>query len=165
MQTPPAAGGRPSEQAVASCAVPPEEDPLETARMNLCDADPAARIHAALELGESGDLDDIGLLSDLLSLPIGPDEHPREREALLYAMQRLSGGAAEPFDMTGVPPLPRRLAADVGARRFRHRRHIVLLAISHPRRFLLVLAGLALAIGIVGGILLGSAWIAVVGRR
>ncbi len=75
--------------------------------MNLCNADPAVRIHAALELGESGNLDDIGLLSDLLSLPIGPDEHPRERAALLYAMQRLSGGATEPFDMTGVPPLLR----------------------------------------------------------
>ena len=98
MQTLPATGATADrEQAVASWAVPPEDDPLETARMNLCDADPAVRIRAALELGKSGSLDDIGLLSDLLSLPIGPDEHPREREALLYAMQRLSGGSTEAF--------------------------------------------------------------------
>ena len=161
MQTPPAAG---REQAVASWAVAPEDDPVEMARMNLCNADPAERIHAALELGESGNLDDIGLLSDLLSLPIGPDEHPRERAALLYAMQCLSGGATEPFDMTGVPPLLRQ-PVNVGHGDFGVSRRIEHLAKTHPRRFWLILAGLALIVGVAGGVLLGSASIALVGRR
>jgi len=165
MQTPPAADAAPgAEQTVASCAVPPEDDPVETARMNLGDADPAARIHAALELGESGGLEDIGLLSDLLSLPIGPDEYPREREALLYAMQRLSGGSTEEFDLSGILPMRRR-PAGVGRGDSGISRHIELLAKSHPRRFWFVLAGLALAAGIAGGVLLGSIWIAVLGRR
>ena len=72
----------------------------------MCDRDPVVRIQAALELGEIGDLDDIGLLSDLLSLPPCPDEHPRERESLLHAMQRLSGATKERFDLSGVLPVP-----------------------------------------------------------
>ena len=161
MQTPPAAD---SKHEIAACAVPPEDDPAETARMNLCDADPAARIHAALELGESGTLDDIGLLSDLLALPIGLDEHPRERPALLHAMQRLSGAAAEAFDMTGVPPLPRR-AANVAPGDSGISRRIELLAKSYPRRFFLLLALGAIVVGFAGGVLLGSMWIALFGGR
>ncbi len=60
------------------------------------------RIRAALQLGERGDLDDIGLLSDLLSLPASLDEHPRERAALVYAMQRLSGTTTGTFNLSGV---------------------------------------------------------------
>ncbi len=39
---------------------------------------------------------------DLLSPPANLDEHPRERAALVYAMQRLSGTTAETFDLSGV---------------------------------------------------------------
>jgi hypothetical protein len=155
MQTPVAAAeAAGSDQAVARWLIPPEDDPVETARMNLCDADPAERVHAALELGESGDLDDIGLLSDLLALPIGADELPREREALLYAMQRLSGGSTEAFDLSGILPLPRHPAAVVprhcdGAGRIEVRRDL------NSYRFLLVLA-LLFVIGVFVGMLLGS---------
>ena len=88
----------------------------------------------------------------------------REREALLYAMQQLSGGSTEAFDLSGILPLPRRRVAvrcaDSGvSRRIEH------LANSHPRRLLLVLAGLVLAVGIAAGIVLGTAWLAMVGPR
>jgi hypothetical protein len=95
-----------ADEGIPKFVVPPKIDPVEAVREKMCDVDPAVRIHAALELGELGGLDDIGLLSDLLSLPISLDEHPKEREALLHAMQRLSGTTAEAFDLTGVPPLP-----------------------------------------------------------
>jgi hypothetical protein len=91
---------------IASCAIPPAADQVEAARMRLCDSNPAVRIQAAVQLGEMGDLDDVGLLSDLLSLPTCPEEHPREREALLHAMQRLSGATTERFDLCGVLPVP-----------------------------------------------------------
>ena len=67
---------------------------------------------AALQLGERGGLDDIGLLSDLLSSPASLDEHPRERAALLHAMQRLSGTTTETFDLTGVLAPPRQHPRD-----------------------------------------------------
>ena len=91
---------------IARCAVPPPADQAEAARTKLCDSDPMVRIQAALQLAEIGDMDDIGLLSDLLSLPTCPDEHPRERETLLYAMQRLSGTTTERFDLCGVQLVP-----------------------------------------------------------
>ncbi len=95
-----------SEADAASCAVPPPADPVEAVRTKLCESDPLVRIQAAVELSEIGDLDDIGLLSDLLSLPTCPDEHPRERDSLLHAMQRLSGATKERFDVSGVLPVP-----------------------------------------------------------
>jgi hypothetical protein len=80
---------------------------LEMLRMKLCDSDPVVRVLAAVELAGVGTLDDIGLLSDLLSLPTSADEHPRERAAQTYGMQRLAGITAEPFDLSGVvPPAP-----------------------------------------------------------
>jgi hypothetical protein len=89
----------------AQFAVPPAIDPVEAVREKLCDVDPAVRIQAALALGEFGGLDDIGFLSDLLSLPNSADEHPKEREAILHAMRRLSGESVEDFDLSFVPPL------------------------------------------------------------
>ena len=89
------------------------ESPLVRFRRRLIRPRPPARDcaaarrrfawQAALELGKIGTLDDVGLLSDLLSLPPAPDEHPRERAAILYAMQKLSGESVEPFD---PPPVP-----------------------------------------------------------
>ncbi len=107
----PSASGEPaiSDPGVAGRAIPPPTDPVEAVRMNLCDGDPLVRIQAAVQLGELGDLDDIGFLSDLLSLPTCPDEHPRERASLLYAMQRLSGTTKERFDLSGVLPVPQDL--------------------------------------------------------
>jgi hypothetical protein len=95
-----------SDAGVASCAIPPLADPVEAVRTNLCDSDPLVRIQAAVQLGEIGELDDIGLLSDLLSLPTCPEEHPLERESLLHAMQRRSGITKERFDLSGLLPVP-----------------------------------------------------------
>ena len=63
---------------------------VEAMRSQLCDSDAAVRVTAVGDLGQFGDLDDIGLISDLLTLPRQPDEHPRERQALLSAMQKIS---------------------------------------------------------------------------
>jgi hypothetical protein len=101
MPAPPADAAVPDDE-IAAFAVPPEDDPVEVLRINLCNANPVVRVRAAIELGQSGELDDIGLLSDLLSLPVGPDEHPQERPALLWAMRRLSGETVEEFDLSGV---------------------------------------------------------------
>ena len=56
----------------------------------MANSDAAVRLEAIDILGRIGTLDDIGLLSDLLSLPPLKDEHPDERAALARAMQRLS---------------------------------------------------------------------------
>ncbi len=48
------------------------------------------RLVAMEILGRVGTLHDIGLLSDLLSLPPQKDEHPDERAALTRAMQRIA---------------------------------------------------------------------------
>jgi hypothetical protein len=103
----PAAGeeGLAADDTVPKFVEPPKIDPVETVREKLCDVDPAVRVQAAVELGEIGSLDDIGLLSDLLSLPYSLDEHPKERAALVHAMQRLSGTTTEEFDLSGIPPV------------------------------------------------------------
>ena len=72
--------------------------PDEALRMRLCDNDPVGRLLTITRLGEIGTLHDIGLLLDLLSLPISNDEHPRERAAILHAMHRLAGLVTEPFE-------------------------------------------------------------------
>ena len=97
-----------SDAGVTNCANPPPADPVEAVRTKLCDSDPLVRIQAAVQLGEIGNLDDIGLLSDLLALPTCRSDHPRERASLLHAMQRISGTTQEPFDLSGVLP-PRTL--------------------------------------------------------
>ena len=81
MQSAPAKDTAAADEGGANLAAPLPVDPADAVRAELCDSDPAVRIRAAVELGEIGDLDDIGLLSDLLSLPANPDEHPRERGA------------------------------------------------------------------------------------
>jgi hypothetical protein len=152
MQSPPA--GSAADDAPPAFTVPPPADPVEAARARLCDSDPVVRIVAALDLGEAGDLDDIGLLSDLLSLPATPNskEHPREREALLRAIEWLSGVSVEPFDLSGiVPPSPR---------------PVPFLQVRRPRRranrradfyFYMSLAVLAAIIFIIGGMMLALA--------
>jgi hypothetical protein len=96
-----------ADEETPSFIKPPKIDPVEAVREKLCDADSAVRVRAAVKLGEIGTLDDIGFLSDLLSLPYSLDEHPKERAALLHAMQRLSGTTKDEFDLTGVPPAPK----------------------------------------------------------
>jgi len=59
-------------------------------RAELANSDAAVRLEAIDILGRIGTLDDIGLLSDLLSLPPLEDEHPEERAALARAMERIS---------------------------------------------------------------------------
>ena len=101
-----------SDAGLAGCALPSPADPAEAVRAALCDSDPLARIQAAVQLGEIGNLDDIGLLSDLLSLPTCPDEHAKERAAMVHSMQRLAGVALEPLDLSEVIVLPSSLVGD-----------------------------------------------------
>ena len=70
----------------------PENRQRALEQVHVCLADPNARVRlaAVAGIGRLGTLDDLGLLSDLLALPPQPDEHPREREALVQAMQEIS---------------------------------------------------------------------------
>jgi len=62
----------------------------EAVRLALAHDNPRVRLAALDLLGRVGDLADISLLSDLLNLPPSPDEHPKERAALVRAMQRIA---------------------------------------------------------------------------
>jgi hypothetical protein len=68
----------------------------EKIRLALADHRAVVRLGAASLLERIGTLDDIGLLTDLLSLPPLEDEDPRERPALLQAVQTLSGAPIAP---------------------------------------------------------------------
>lgn len=59
---------------------------LDGIRARLADANAEVRLTAVELLRDSGTLDDVALLSDLVSLPPIGDEDPRERAALLDAM-------------------------------------------------------------------------------
>ncbi|HQU45016.1 MAG TPA: hypothetical protein PK867_19525 [Pirellulales bacterium] len=59
---------------------------LDAIRQRLADTDPAVRLAATQLLRDAGTLDDVALLSDLVSLPRSADEHSYERGALLDAM-------------------------------------------------------------------------------
>ena len=73
MQTPATAAQPPgSHQETAGCAAGPEDDPVETARMNLCHADPAIRIRAALELGAAAVWRTSGCYRTCSRCPSGP---------------------------------------------------------------------------------------------
>jgi len=70
-------------------AAPPFDEALEAIRGRLCDANADVRLVAIVELGGCGNLDDIGLISDLLALPPQRDEDPFERHVLLTAMKKI----------------------------------------------------------------------------
>ena len=59
-------------------------------RSDLANESAAIRIEAASILGDIGDLNDIGLFSDLLSLPPATDENPQERSEMVAVMQKIS---------------------------------------------------------------------------
>jgi hypothetical protein len=59
----------------------------ELIRERLADDNAQVRIAASRLIARIGDLDDIGLLSDLLALPVSSDEDPHERDALTAAMR------------------------------------------------------------------------------
>ncbi len=63
---------------------------IERIRLRLSDASAQARLAAVEILGSIGDLEDIGLLSDLLALPPAADEAPEERAAQIRAMESLA---------------------------------------------------------------------------
>ncbi len=63
---------------------------IEKTRLGLANDAAAVRLHAAEILAELGNLDDIGLLSDLLAMPPQADEDPDERSALIRAMRRIA---------------------------------------------------------------------------
>lgn len=66
----------------------------ELVRAELANSVPAIRERALWMLRRLGNLQDIGLLSDLLNLPAQQDDYPGEREAMLEAMRQLSEQAA-----------------------------------------------------------------------
>jgi len=59
-------------------------------RERLADDDASVRIAASHMIAKIGDLDDIGLLSDLLGLPDSSDEDPNERDAITAAMRTIA---------------------------------------------------------------------------
>jgi hypothetical protein len=60
-------------------------------RFLLADPSHAVRMRTIFELGETGNLDDVGLLMDLLALPESPDEGRGERQMLIGAIEKISG--------------------------------------------------------------------------
>lgn len=60
-------------------------------RAELASHNAATRLEALRLIAEMGDLEDIGLLMDLLALPPMHDEEPSERDALLYVAEKLAG--------------------------------------------------------------------------
>jgi hypothetical protein len=63
----------------------------ERLRAELAADDPRVRLAAIELLARIGELADVGLFSDLLTLPPLADEDPRERPAMLRAMQTIAG--------------------------------------------------------------------------
>jgi hypothetical protein len=62
----------------------------ELIRERLADDEAPVRIAASHLIAKIGDLDDIGLLSDLLALPESSDEDPNERDAIIGAMSTIA---------------------------------------------------------------------------
>jgi hypothetical protein len=109
-----------SRMASESAAIPSAESRFDSnaerrrwinhRRADLAGRMPQRRMDATMEIGRHGDLEDIGLLFDLLALPVDADEDPRERELLREAIQRLSGsevdekGWLKPW-ASGLPPI------------------------------------------------------------
>jgi hypothetical protein len=63
---------------------------LNQRRAKLADDDAKQRMSAAKNVATYGDLEDIGMLLDLLALPVASDEGPIERDVLRWAVERLS---------------------------------------------------------------------------
>ncbi len=61
-------------------------------RLKLADDHPQIRLRAIALLATIGSLDDVALLSDLLSIPPQHDEDPLERRALALAVEQLAKG-------------------------------------------------------------------------
>ena len=66
----------------------------ELIRDRLADANAPVRIAASRMIATLGDLDDIGLLSDLLALPLSDDEGPHERDVITAAMSAIAERAS-----------------------------------------------------------------------
>jgi hypothetical protein len=62
----------------------------ESVRESLANGNAQVRLAALDILARIGALEDIGLLSDLLALPLAKDEHPAERPALVRAMRAIA---------------------------------------------------------------------------
>ena len=69
------------------CSPDVREDAAQRIRLELANDHSLVRLAALFLIGRIGTLDDVGLLSDLLSLPPADDEHPDERAVLLQSMQ------------------------------------------------------------------------------
>lgn len=61
----------------------------------LAHQDAAVRLEAIAILGRIGEPEDLGLLADLLTLPLQCDEHPHERATLARAVERISRPGGE----------------------------------------------------------------------
>jgi hypothetical protein len=66
------------------------DEAIEKIGALLADRNAWVRLEATVVFGQIGSLEHVGLLSDLLLLPRSEDEDPREREALVQAMQSIS---------------------------------------------------------------------------
>ena len=64
---------------------------LNAFREELANPNPQIRLRAVEMVEKLGTLADIGLLLDLLKLPVASDELPNERERLMKAAEKLSG--------------------------------------------------------------------------
>jgi hypothetical protein len=62
----------------------------ERMREELADDNPLVRLAATSLLEEIGELDDIGLLADMLSVAETDEENQHEREALIHAMKSIA---------------------------------------------------------------------------
>lgn len=68
----------------------PRGTAADAVRLALAHDSVQVRMAALNLLARIGDLEDIGMLSDLLSLPPAPDEHPKERAAIARTMRRIA---------------------------------------------------------------------------
>jgi len=66
------------------------EDAVEKIGAMLADRDARARLGAIAVFAKIGALEHVGMLLDLVNLSPQEDEHPRERDALIRAMQIIS---------------------------------------------------------------------------
>ena len=87
---------------------------LEGVRESLAHGNPQVRLAALDILKHIGTLEDIGLLNDLLALPLAVDEYPAERAALIHTMRSIAKACAlrkvfsPPPKVTQRPRLPRK---------------------------------------------------------
>ncbi|MCH8859345.1 MAG: hypothetical protein IID54_07185 [Proteobacteria bacterium] len=82
---------RMAEGAMSHPAADSPETATRSLHLRLADPDPHVRVQSIDILAVTGDLEDVGLLLDLLALPESSDELPGERKAIVRAIGMISG--------------------------------------------------------------------------